>query len=435
MNSYELFKKLTKERDEKINSNIRFYNNMLGNKKGYKLYSTEIGDIMITTPSKKVEKKVVVTAPKKVVSKDTGYKTYDVEIGDVEPKRSVSKTNDNVKVVSPKDETNKKQEPKHLNKKSGKKKNKKKKKGIIAAAIALGMAGVMAVTGFIVGSKLKKRDNGSNTGNSISDVVDDKIDTASLDSLGEQLPTQGKNSEYTKVSGDFNIEDVVRGADGRLYVDEESAKNAAKSGSVSIDTKGGTLTVADNGKVYTQSEGYVIVDENGNVVESGEGTPSMEEGVDYVECPCNYYDDEGTLVHSAGELITPQELEICKTYYHTTKPSPGQYDKVEEEIIYEDGYSEEDLKSDTSSIGSQENKDDTSSVGSQKTEETVQVYTNTSSNEGVTNADGTYTIYGVTYLSYADYQQYIISSGEGYGYIDGIIQPIGDYEIEYQYTK
>ena len=29
----------------------------------------------------------------------------------------------------------------------------------------------------------------------------------------------------------------------------------------------------------------------------------------------------------------------------------------------------------------------------------------------------------------------IISSGEGYGYIDGIIQPIGDYEIEYQYTK
>ena len=52
----------------------------------------------------------------------------------------------------------------------------------------------------------------------------------------------------------------------------------------------------------------------------------------------------------------------------------------------------------------------------------------------VVNPDGTYTIYGVTYASYADYQQYIIDGGAGYGYIDGIIQPIGDYEIENQYT-
>ena len=54
---------------------------------------------------------------------------------------------------------------------------------------------------------------------------------------------------------------------------------------------------------------------------------------------------------------------------------------------------------------------------------------------GTTNADGTYTIYGQTYASYADYQQYIIDGGEGYGEVDGIIQPITGYEIEKQYTK
>lgn len=429
MNYKEIIAKRLKERDEKINANIRFYQNKLGNDKGYKLYSTEVDDVIVTIPFSKDG------------NKKAEYIAYDVELtDDVKVNDKVTNEETGIKVIKPKNEVNRKKGPKHLDK--TKTNNKKKKKGIIAAAIAVAMAGVMAVTGLIVGSKLKKKDDDFKPGNSITDIADDKIDTASLDSIGEQLPTEAKKSEYTKVSGDFNIEDVVRGADGYLYVDEESARNASKSGSVSIDTKGGTLTVDDSGKVYTQSEGYVIVDSNGNVIESGEGTPSIDEGIDYVECPNNYYDDEGTLVHSVGEFITPEELELCKTYYHTTKPTPGEYDKVEEEIIYENGYSEKDIKDDSSAIGS---KETTSLVGSDyiEQEETKaeeekieeQKDSNISSNEGIINADGTYTIYGVTYLSYADYQQYIINGGEGYGYIDGMIQPIGDYEIEYQYTK
>ena len=464
MNYKEIIAKRLMERDEKINANIRFYQNKLGNNKGYKLYSTEMKEVMVTVPSKKIEKKVIVSAPNKNSIKNTGYKMYDVEVsGDVENKKSISNKDGNIKVVSPKNGENEKKAPKHLNKKSSKKKTKKKKKGIIAAAIALAMAGVMAVTGFIVGSKLKKKDDDAKSRNSITDVVDDKINTASLDSLGEQLLTEEKKSEYTKVSGDFNINDVVRGDDGRLYVDNESARNASKSGSEHIDTKGGTLTVDESGKVYTQSEGYVIVDEKGNIVESGEGTPSLEEeGIDYVECPNNYYDDEGTLVHPAGELITPEELELCKTYYHTSKPTPGQYDKVEEEIIYEEGYSEKDMKDITSPVGSDNiDQKENKTIEKEKTTETTETVeettettettetveettettnvvednTNNSSNEGIINPDGTYTIYGITYLSYADYQQYIINGGEGYGYVDGIVQPIGDYEIEYQYTK
>ena len=390
----EVMKRKLKERVEKLNNSIRFNKNKL-RKNNYKLFDVEFADPEVEVSIPAVESKnEVSTGSTPVVNKN---------------KTSRRNTKD---------------------------KKKKKKKGIITAAIALAMAGVMAASGFLIASKLKKKDD-TDLDNSKS--ISTNMDTADLDSLGEQLPTEGKKSEYTKVSGDFNIEDIVRGADGRLYVDEESAKNAAKSGSVHIDTKGGTLTVDGSGKVYTQSEGYEIVDENGNVVESGQGSPSdYEEGIDYVECPCNYYDDEGTLVHSAGEFITPEELELCKTYYHTSKPAAGEYDKVEEEIIYEDGYSEEDLKDEGEPVGS--NSDSKEETAEEDIEEEVEYVeeddnTNTSSNQGVTNADGTYTIYGVTYASYADYQQYIIDGGVGYGYIDGIIQPIGDYEIEYQYTK
>lgn len=294
---------------------------------------------------------------------------------------------------------------------------KKNKKGIVLVT-SLILTCAMAVGAFFVNGYLKKHRNGSKDSTSTSQDFDG-MTTGSLDSLGEKLPNGTKKTEMTKVSGDFNIEDVVRGADGLLYVDAESAALAVKSGTTEIDTKGGTLVVADNGKVYTKEEGYEIVDSNGNVIESGNGTPStITGGIDYIECPCNYYDDEGTLVHAAGELITPKELETCKKYYHTTKPQGNEYVTVEEEIIYYDNTTNSSGSSETTTYN----------------EETYEVAPQ-SSNQGTFNADGTYTIYGVTYLSYADYQQYIMNGGEGYGYIDGIIQPIGDYEIEYQYTR
>ena len=336
------------------------------------------------------------------------------------------------------------------NQKKNKKNSKKKKKGIIVGTISLVLAGIMAVSGFLIYGKLRKK-NGNGTSNSTSQG----LSTGSLDLLGEELSKDGyKKSEYTKVSGDFNIEDVVRGADGLLYVDAESAANATKSGTSVIDTKGGSLVVSDNGKVYTREQGYEIVDSNGNVVESGNGSPSnSNEGINYVECPCNYYDDEGNLVHSAGEFITQQELERCRQYYHTSKPKKDEYTKVEEEIIYYDNYTTENSNSNSSSEendSSKNNADNAASTGSkednsvtdnenyeevtyEEENEDYQDYSS-SSNEGVFNADGTYTIYGVTYASYADYQQYIMDGGAGYGYFDGMVQPIGDYEIENQYT-
>lgn len=317
----------------------------------------------------------------------------------------------------------------------------KKKKGIIIGVTSVLLAGVMVATGFFVTKLLNKMKKQTKDSTSTSQNVD-TLGTGSLDLLGEELPKTDTNSEYTKVSGDFNIEDVVRGSDGRLYVDGESARNAEKSGTSEIDTKGGTLEIGSDGDVYTKEDGYEVIDEDGNVIDSGTGTPAqVDEGIDYVECPSNYYDDEGNLVHSAGEFITQAELDRCRQYYHTTKPQGDEYVTVEEEIIY---YDEE-----VATTGSEETKEDVVETKEEVTE-TVEEITETEvveedttyeeettisySDSGVVNPDGTYTIYGVTYASYADYQQYIIDGGAGYGYIDGIIQPIGDYEIENQYT-
>ena len=418
----EVMEKRLKERNDKINSNIIFYQNKLGSNKGYKLYSEESHDVSISLPNEKKNVQPIVVAPKNNsnIVNETAKSKNEKPISSNSAKANSSKST---------------------------KKN-KKKKGIIAAIVAIAMAGAMTITGLLLSSKVKKKDDDIVNDKTISKVTD-KIGTGSLDSLGEKLPKQDKkNSEYVKISGDFNIEDVVRGADGRLYVDAESARNAQKAGTVDIDTKGGTLRVDSSGKVYTQSEGYVIVDENGNVIESGEGSPStQEDGVDYVECPNNYYDDEGNLVHSVGEFITPEELQVCKTYYHTTKPKAGEYDKVTEEIIYDDNSSQQEENNqpvqENNKTSQEEQKDETKTVDPVGVNESTiderepeQEEVNTSSNDqGVTNADGTYTIYGITYASYADYQQYIFNNGEGYGFINGIIQPIGDYEIENQYTK
>ena len=196
---------------------------------------------------------------------------------------------------------------KNNSKKFRKNNNKKKKKGFIIGATSLLLAGIMGVTGFFVGRLLKNTKKDTKDGTSTSQSAD-VLGTGSLDLLGVELPETEKNSEYTKVSGDFNIEDVVRGADGRLYVDAESAANASKSGTSEIDTQGGSLVVGSDGEVYTKEEGYEVIDEDGNVIDSGTGTPAQDDGgIDYVECPCDYYDDAGNLVHSAGEFITPDD--------------------------------------------------------------------------------------------------------------------------------
>ena len=390
----EVLEKKLKERENQEENTINIYRSKLGKEKGYNLKDVEQNGDFVYEPAAKDKGAAHVVSEKEVAKMQTA---------EIDPYTAQQIKSNPVKS----------------------KDNKKKKKGIIAATVALILAGVMTISGFLIASKLKKKDANDPTNSTSTSQKNDKIGTRSLDSLGKELEeSKEKNSEYTKVSGDFNIEDVVRGSDGLLYVDEESAALATKSGSVEIDTKGGTLVVADNGKVYTKEEGYEVLDENGNVVESGNGTPStITGGTDYIECPCYFYDDFGNPVHEPGELITLQELEKSREKWHTTKPQGDEYAVIEEEIIY---YDEEQTSVEEAPTGSEKVEEPTT-----YDEETTTSY----SDSGVVNSDGTYTIYGVTYASYADYQQYIIDGGAGYGYIDGVIQPIGDYEIENQYTR
>ena len=319
-------------------------------------------------------------------------------------------------------------------KKLGNKKN--KKKGFIISVVALVMGGIMAISAaFYLATRPSKKNNGSSGSSNSTFQTFDDLDTVDLNSLGEELPTENKKTEHTKVSGNFNIEDVVRGADGVLYDSQESAKNASKSGTTVIDTHNGEYVVGSDGDVYTREGGYEVVDKDGKTVDSGNGTPSDVSGendIEYVICPCNYYDDIGTLVHSAGDYITPEELELCKQYYHTTKPKNDEYVKVEEEITYFDETATTGLNN-TQDPQAQDIVESSVQETPTSTEETYETTTFTASS-GSTNADGTYTVNGQTYSSYADYQQYIFDDGAGYGEFEGVIQPIGDYEIETQYT-
>ena len=77
-----------------------------------------------------------------------------------------------------------------------------------------------------------------------------------------------------------------------------------------------------------------------------------------------------------------------------------------------------------------------SSQTSSTTSSTTSNQTFSNAEEGISNTDGTYTIYGITFESKADYQQWVIQGGEGYGIdTDGIMKAMPDLEVEKQKTK
>ena len=218
-----------------------------------------------------------------------------------------------------------------LKQENSKRMKKTKRKNGVRRIFAIIGGIILLGGGFLIG-KHSKNFKPSNEKDSYS------ISSTDLSDLGKELDS--KSNKKTKDKKDKNNGYVE--SNGKLYADQESAKNANKVGTSTVDTKGGKLTVDSNGKVKEKETGYEIKDEDGEVIASGNETSdgkvdgfekneeigeSYEKGdIDETDtiADSNYYDEDGNLIIAKGELVKKSFLEHAKQNLSTTKPAKKQ---------------------------------------------------------------------------------------------------------------
>lgn len=228
--------------------------------------------------------------------------------------------------------------------------------------------------------------------------------TMSIDDLGSELefPKETK-PQVGEITGKVDVNTIVEKND-KVYVDQESADKANTVGTTITDTKDDTLTVdPTTGKVNDTTPGYEIVDENNSVIESGNNEEDLLKG--YITLDKNYYYKDGTLAFAKGSIVSEEDFNKYKDYLITD---------LNDAIIVEETTEPTTIPTEPTTI---------------PTEST------TSSNEGVVNEDGTYTIFGLTFESKADYEQWVLQGYEGYSEVDGIMISEEELAARYQYTK
>lgn len=323
-----------------------------------------------------------------------------------------------------------KEETKNLvNKKSnGKKKNLKK---IIVATTSVILAALLTVGVFLGITKKNKKNKGNDNikgKDSQTQITSDDIDQISeveLSDLGVALETskeEAKNNEYRNPTGDIDPNEIVVGDDGTLWVDEDAANKSDKIGETIIDDQGGNLYVDSDGNVNEKDPGYEIKDDNDNTIDSGdyddvnyapngdpipngyawdsgrnEIVPEAEVGK-YIYSDLTFYFEDGTVAINKGDLVSKETYNRAKKELYTTKPP---------------------VKETTSNYG--EVPQETTAPETTTPETTPSQ--NTDSYGGVVNPNGTYTIYGITYMDKATFELFVMDEA-ACGYYNGIIYPI-----------
>lgn len=326
-------------------------------------------------------------------------------------------------------------------------------------------------------------------------------ETISLDELGtkyEQPVIEEETPEYGEVTGDVDKEEIVE-KDDNLWKDQEAADKSEEVGREEIDDKDGTLEVTPNGDVYEKEDGYEIKKEDGTVITGTQGENDSElpdgyvhdDNLDkdvaeedankFVYVDADYYDMNGELVFAKGDIVLKETLERIKNdpNFTTTKPKIEETvpetqptEPAEDKGVYVDevgntwaSYQDyESALTDTYGIYADENGvlhySAELSKNQKPTENTVQEpeetlptepeeitsETQPTKNEetdslgGVVNKDGTYTIYGMTYMDKATFENFILdeNSEQNFGIYNGIIYPkevIDEMYKEKQNTK
>ena len=270
--------------------------------------------------------------------------------------------------------------------KKEKKKGSKKVKALLISSVAVLSAAVIGTTAFLAnhfGNKKKKYDTNS------------KNETYSISDLGlEEEITSSEDSIYIDATNGIDTKQIVS-KNGKLYVNSKAAEKSSEVGKSVIDTKGGTLEVKSNGKVYEKNNSeYQVVDKNGNVTSSGTK--------DSTGAPNGYVYDS-----VIGGYVKPEEA--------------GKYVRDENgHIVSKEDYEARNNSNTTSnSTSSSTSSSNTSSSNTPSSSTISEVEV-----KGHYNADGTYTIYGMTFETKEDFEQYVLQGYEGYGLVNGIMKPM-----------
>lgn len=246
---------------------------------------------------------------------------------------------------------------------------KDKKKNKLIALIALLLAGVTAI-GVAIGFKNKNKTKADQT-TTTSTVF-------SIDNLGmeEEFPT---NSQYGNTTGDVKKENIVE-KDGKYYADKESADKSDKVGQTKVDTQNGKLEVKPDGTVVEKETGSQ--DKDGNDIDMSK----------YITLDKNYYYKDGSLAFKKGEKVDKEDFDRVK---HLLITDPKQATET------------------------------TTKPETTKPETTTKPEETTVSSQGVVNKDGTYTIFGVTYMDKATFEAFVLdpNSDVNFGFYNGVVYP------------
>ena len=271
--------------------------------------------------------------------------------------------------------------------KKEKKQHSKKAKALLISSVAVLSAAVIGATAFLAnhfGNKKKKYDTNS------------KKETYSISDLGlEEEVNSSEDSIYTDATNGIDTKQIVS-KNGKLYVNSKAAEKSSEVGKSVIDTKGGTLEVKSNGKVYEKNNSeYQVVDKNGNVTSSGTK--------DSTGAPNGYVYDP-----VIGGYVKPEEA--------------GKYVRDENgDLVSKEDYEARNNSNKTSSSTSSSN---TSSSNTSSSNTSSSSTISEVEEKGHYNADGTYTIYGMTFETKEDFEQYVLQGYQGYGLVNGIMKPM-----------
>ena len=270
-------------------------------------------------------------------------------------------------------------------------KNKKKRKGIIISALSLALAGLIAIGSFV---GFRKKNNNKN--NNINKPSITSVDDLGLD---EEFTSSDESKIYGDTTGNIKKEDLVQ-KDGVIYKDKEAANKSDKVGTSSIDLQGGKLEIDKDGDVVVKDEvDYVVKDETGEEISSG--TTSKD------EIPAGYAFDP-----ILNKLV--KEDEVGKFVYadsdYYSKIDGRQYCKKGDIVLktsLENWKKDPNVTTVKPNINTS-NNNTSSNVSSNNTSSSTTTSTTEKVDEGKVNADGTYTIAGVTFIDKATYQAIVL---------------------------
>lgn len=309
---------------------------------------------------------------------------------------------------------------KKLNKKKA---NKKKRKGIIISSIALLLAATTGLTTFFMTKNNKKnKPEYEPPKNTITNNIDnDEITAGSLEDLGVKLDfPKDEKKEYTNPSGNIDTSKIVEDEKGTIWVDKEAESKKDEVGKKVTDTNNGEYEEKADGDVYKKDEDYQIVDKDGNVKEEGKlDSDGLPPKLDYDKDTDKILDDghanTGLYVAPDGSLWGSEQEYLDSLKKEEITDTETEFIPMDPVIVEESPVSNDEASGsqDTSSDSTIDEKDDA-------------IYSDDdlTLNDGVLNADGTYTIWGLTFLSKADFEQWFMNDGEGYKRENGIMVPV-----------